>query len=155
MCWFVGDFFFELSDERGTAHGVVFERLGIEQIIGRSLQISEQVNSENLIDSASPADPVDESNRKSKGKGGAPRKWDWDGALLHLAALAHHAPDGLFRDNGTDPNQSDIARHLEAWFVDTTGNSPENSQLRDYGKRFVTELNALKLKDANNPGSGG
>jgi hypothetical protein len=46
--WFVGDFFFELSDERGTAHGVVFERLGIEQIIGRSLQISEQVNSENL-----------------------------------------------------------------------------------------------------------
>lgn len=85
-----------------------------------------------------------------KSAGGAPRKWNWDGALLHLAALAHHTPDGLFRSDGTDPNQSDIARHLETWFVATTGSSPENSQLRDYGKRFVTELNALKLKAANN-----
>lgn len=36
-------------------------------------------------------------------KGGAPRKWDWDGALLHLAALAHHGANGLFREDGSDP----------------------------------------------------
>ena len=83
-------------------------------------------------------------------KGGAPRKWDWDGALLHLAALAHHGANGLFRDDGSDPNQSDIARHLQAWFIDTCEKSPEDSQLREYGKRFVTELNALKLRDAKN-----
>lgn len=87
-------------------------------------------------------------------KGGAPRKWDWDGAILHLAALAHHGANGLFRQDGGDPNQSDIARHLQAWFIDTCKNSPENSQLREYGKRFVTELNALKLRDAKNPARG-
>jgi hypothetical protein len=91
----------------------------------------------------------------SANRGGAPRKWDWDGALLHLAALAHHGVNGLFRDDGSDPNQSDIARHLRAWFIDTCDNSPENSQLRDYGKRFVIELNALKLGDANNPKAAG
>ena len=93
--------------------------------------------------------------KADKGKGGAPRKWDWDGALLHLAALAHHGTNGLFREDGGDPNQSDIARHLQAWFVDTFRDSPENSQLRDYGKRFVTELNALKLKAAKNPDASG
>jgi hypothetical protein len=83
--------------------------------------------------------------------GGAPRKWDWDGALVHLAVLAHNNPDGLFRDDGGDPNQSDIARHLRAWFIEACDDAPESSQLRDYGRRFVTELNAMKLLDANNP----
>lgn len=84
-------------------------------------------------------------------KGGAPRKWDWDGALLHLAALAHHGDSGLFRADGGDPNQSDIARYLQAWFLQTCDRSPEDSQLRKFGARFVEELNALKLahpKDA-------
>ena len=96
------------------------------------------------------SDPEPKPIVQEVSKGGAPRKWDWDGAFLHLAALAHHGVNGLFRDDGGDPNQSDIARHLQAWFIDTCGNAPENSQLRDYGKRFVTELNALKLRDANN-----
>lgn len=100
-------------------------------------------------------DPEPKPAVEEVSKGGAPRKWDWDGAFLHLAALAHHGVNGLFRDDGGDPNQSDIARHLQAWFIDTCGNSPENSQLRDYGKRFVTELNALKLRDANNSKPGG
>ena len=151
--WFVGDFFFEISDERGTAHGVVFERLGIEQIIGRPLQIDEQgeeATLPNVIGNNLPADPVEEFDDKPKGKGGAPRKWDWDGALLHLAAMAHHGRNGLFRDDGGDPNQSDIAGHLGAWFIDTCDNSPVDSHLRGYGMRFLTELNALKLRDAKN-----
>lgn len=82
--------------------------------------------------------------------GGAPRKWDWDGALLHLAAIAHGSPDGLLRDDGTDPNQSDIARHLQAWFINSRDEAPENSQLRDYGKRFIIELNAVRFGAANN-----
>lgn len=83
-----------------------------------------------------------------KKAGGAPRSWDWDGALIHLAVVAHSSPDGLFRKNGSDPNQSDIARHLQAWFIEATGNAPEMSQLREYGKRFQQELNALKLRAA-------
>jgi hypothetical protein len=88
-------------------------------------------------------------------RGGAPRKWDWDGALLHLAAKAHHSADGLYRDDGSDPNQSDIARHLEAWFMAKHGNAPEQSQLRAYGARFLAALAELKAAAANNPGSAG
>ncbi len=84
--------------------------------------------------------------------GGRPRTWDWDGALLYLAALAHHGQNGLFRPDGSDPNQTNIAAHLRDWFIATAKNSPEDSQLRRYGKRFQTELNALKMRDANNLG---
>lgn len=127
--WIAGDFSFDDRDgafyEKGHACGVKFDR------------------------SALPALDLPDTKAFSKA-GGAPRKWDWDGALLHLAALAHGSPDGLYRDDGRDPNQSDIARHLRAWFVDACDNAPESSQLRDYGRRFVTELNAVKLKAANN-----
>ena len=127
--WIAGDFSFEDCDAgiyaTGHACGVKFDLAGL------------------------PA--LDRSYSKTPPKpGGAPRKWDWDGALLHLAALAHESPNGLFRENGTDPNQSDIARHLRAWFVDVCDDAPESRQLRDYGKRFVTELNAVKLQAANN-----
>ncbi|WP_225009530.1 hypothetical protein [Novosphingobium percolationis] len=127
--WIAGDFAFDDDDAgyyaTGSATGVKFDRSGLPAI-----------------------DVLTSTPRASAG--GAPRKWDWDGALLHLAAIAHGSRDGLFRDDGKDPNQSDIARHLRAWFIDTQDNAPESSQLRDYGKRFVAELNAIKLQTANN-----
>jgi hypothetical protein len=127
--WIAGDFSFDDRDAgfyaKGHACGVKFDRFALPAL--------------DLPDA-----------KPSPKAGGAPRKWDWDGALIHLAALAHGSPDGLFRDDGRDPNQSDVARHLRAWFVDACDNAPENSQLRDYGRRFVTELNAVKLQAANN-----
>lgn len=127
--WIAGDFSFEDDDSgiyaTGSASGVKFDRAGLPAL--------------DLLTVKPPTNP-----------GGAPRKWDWDGALLHLAALAHGSPHGLFRDDGKDPNQSDIARHLRAWFIDANDNAPESSQLRDYGRRFVAELNAIKLQAANN-----
>ena len=127
--WIAGDFSFDDSDAGvyaiGSATSVKFDRLGLPAL--------------DLL-----------TSKPLPNNGGAPRKWDWDGALLHLAALAHGSRDGLFRDDGKDPNQSDIARHLRAWFIDSHDDTPENSQLRDYGKRFITELNAVKLLAANN-----
>lgn len=127
--WIAGDFSFEDCDaafySSGSASGVKFERSRLPAI--------------DRLTSRPPTNP-----------GGAPRKWDWDGALLHLAALAHESADGLFRDDGKDPNQSDIARHLRAWFITAHDDAPESSQLRDYGKRFVAELNAVKMQAANN-----
>ena len=127
--WIAGDFSFEDCDAgfyaTGHACGVKFDRFGL------------------------PAIDLAKSKPRSN-LGGAPRKWDWDGALLHLAALAHHSPDALLRENGNDPNQSDIARRLRAWFIDDCDDAPENSQLRDFGRRFVNELNAMKLQAANN-----
>lgn len=132
--WIAGDFSFDDSDAGvyaiGSATSVKFDRFGLPAL--------------DLL-----------TSKPLPNTGGAPRKWDWDGALLHLAALAHDSPNGLFRENGKDPNQSDIARHLRAWFIDTHDDAPENSQLRDYGRRFITELNAVKLRAANNLPSAG
>lgn len=127
--WVAGDFSFEDDDSgfyaTGSASGVKFDRSYLPAI-------------DRLTSKPSP------------NTGGAPRKWDWDGALLHLAAIAHGSLDGLLRDDGTDPNQSDIARHLRAWFIDTRDDAPENSQLREYGRRFIVELNAVRFGAANN-----
>lgn len=127
--WIAGDFSFEDRDggiyANGYANGVKFDLSALPAL---DLQY---------------AKPLPKA-------GGAPRKWDWDGALLHLAALAHNSSNGLYRQNGGDPNQSDIAGHLRAWFIDTCHDAPESSQLRDYGRRFTTELNAVKLGNANN-----
>lgn len=127
--WIAGDFSFEEDDcgvyAIGSATGVKFDRSGLPAV--------------DLLTAPPPTNP-----------GGATRKWDWDGAFLHLAALAHASPDGLLRADGNDPNQSDIARHLRAWFIQTRDDAPESSQLRAYGKRFLAELNAVKLQAANN-----
>lgn len=136
--WIAGDFSFEANkgdtfSSSGYAHGVLFDRACLPAIV-RDFD----VGTEGAVTSI--------TKRKTSG---APRKWDWDGALLHLAALAHHGVDGLLREDGSEPNQSDIARHLQAWFVGTCDQSPEDSQLRQYGRRFLDELNALKSQDAN------
>lgn len=136
--WIAGDFSFEgdpdipFDDDHGFAYGIEFDRTGLPAIAVTN-------GSPDLIA------PVPSISSR-----GAPRKWDWDGALLHLAALAHHARDGLLREDGGDPNQSDIGRRLADWFIGSKGEAPEPSQLRDYGKRFLVELNALKMQGANN-----
>lgn len=127
--WIAGDFAFEERDAGvyvvGSATGVRFDRAALPAI--------------DVLSSKQTANP-----------GGAPRKWDWDGALLHLAALAHRNPDGLLQNSGKEPNQTDIARYLQAWFIDRHDDAPESSQLRFYGSRFLYELNAIKSKSANN-----
>ena len=91
--WTAGDFAFEECDAgifaTGNASGVKFDRHGLPALDWPK---------------AKPLCKV----------GGAPRKWEWDSALIHLAALSHGTANGLFRENGSDPNQSDIARHLQA-----------------------------------------
>lgn len=133
--WTAGDFAFSsnthdfMPSVEGFAHGVRLDRNGLPAI-----------NSPTTIPDAGSIAP--------RGRG-APSKWDWEGALLHLAAVAFYDSDGLFREDGGDPNQSDIAQRLSDWFFGTTGNTPADSQLRNYGKRFQQELNALKLAAAN------
>lgn len=141
--WIAGDFSFSREDDNcietdGFAHGVRFDLSGLPAI-ATNVQVDAGIDAANTMAAGSP-----------RRQGGAPRKWDWDGALLYLAALAHHGADGLHRKDGGEPNQSDIARHLQEWFIGTSGKAPEDSQLRDYGKRFVTELNTLKLQVAKN-----
>ncbi|API58804.1 hypothetical protein BSL82_05360 [Tardibacter chloracetimidivorans] len=145
--WIAGDFSFSREVDNcietdGFAHGVRFDLAGLPAV---AMDVKDDAG----VDAADTT-----AASPSRRQGGAPRKWDWDGALLHLAAIAHHGADGLHRKDGGEPNQSDIARHLQEWFIGTSDKAPEDSQLRDYGKRFITELNAVKLRSAKNLNTG-
>jgi hypothetical protein len=133
--WIAGDFAFTSNSSdfmpsvEGFAHNVQLDRNGLPAI-------------------ELPKVPNASGSTAPRGRG-APAKWDWEGALLNLAAVAFYDSDGLFREDGREPNQSDIAQRLSAWFIGTTRDAPADSQLRAYVKRFQQELNALKLPAAD------
>jgi len=60
---------------------------------------------------------------------GRPAKWDWDGAMAYLVALANY-PDGLDVLAEGELRQADIERALSEWFIGKTGNAPVTSQIR-------------------------
>jgi len=67
---------------------------------------------------------------------GRPRTWDWEGALTHLLGLAQH-PDGLPTGAGA---QAQIERLIAAWFMETAGNSPAPSQIRNWAQKVMKAL---------------
>lgn len=70
-------------------------------------------------------------NRRSgfvepKNKGGRPPTWDWEGALIHVTAIAN-TPDGLPSGRGA---QAWIEGVLQDWFIQTAGSSPSEGEIR-------------------------
>jgi len=72
----------------------------------------------------------------SKNKGGRPSVWDWESALIHLIAQANSL-DGLPMDHG---GQAQIEKIISEWFMQTTGNSPAESEIR---KRASAVIKAI------------
>lgn len=72
----------------------------------------------------------------SKNKGGRPSVWDWESVLVHLIAQANSL-DGLPMDRGS---QAQIEKIISEWFMQTTGNSPAESEIR---KRASAVMKAI------------
>ncbi len=72
----------------------------------------------------------------SKNKGGRPPEKDGEGALIHLIAHAN-LPDGLQTERGS---QAQIEKIISEWFIQTTGNSPADSEIR---KRASAVIKAI------------
>ena len=71
---------------------------------------------------------------------GRPRKWDWDGALAHIVAVAN-TPDGL----PIGPNaQARIEELIADWFVGQTGGAPSESQIREKASTVVRSVSPKK-----------
>jgi hypothetical protein len=70
-----------------------------------------------------------------KRRPGRKQKWDWDGAVAHLMAIAN-TPDGL------PETQADMERLVGDWFVDNFDDSPAESTIREKvrnWRRFIAE----------------
>lgn len=78
---------------------------------------------------------------------GRPAKWDWEGALAYLIALAN-LPDGLDDLADGQLRQADLERALSEWFIRHTGNAPATSQIR---ARASAIMRAISEVDKSKP----
>ena len=73
-----------------------------------------------------------------KNPGGRPSTWDWDGATIHLIAVAN-TPDGLRLEGGRGDNAK-IANMMRDWFILKTGNSPDFSDLKKRARKVIDAI---------------
>jgi hypothetical protein len=71
---------------------------------------------------------------------GRPKKWDWEGALANVIAVAQ-TPDGLPTGQGA---QARIEEMIADWFIAETGNSPAESQIRQRAAAIIQTLERPK-----------
>ncbi|GMM61833.1 hypothetical protein NUTIK01_26100 [Novosphingobium sp. IK01] len=64
---------------------------------------------------------------------GRPPKWDWEGAMAHIAAIAHH-PDGLPTGPGA---QARIEELIANWFNSQVQDTPAVSQIRQRAAKIM------------------
>lgn len=74
----------------------------------------------------------------STNPGGRPEKWDWDGATIHLIAVAN-TPDGLLLE-GERGDNAKIANMMRDWFILKTGNSPDFSDLKKRARKVIDAI---------------
>ncbi len=120
--WATGDFKakvpMDFSDVTLTVVGLQFDRKALVSSFGEEPQPPE-----------TPAIAI-------RSNGGRPRKYDWEGALIHIAALANH-PDGLPTGSGA---QAEIARRIADWFEGSGGETPADSEIRRRAARIMQAL---------------
>ena len=134
--WKIGDFSFDAKFDQEhyvfSARDVTFHVGGLPALaIARRKALARQAIS--TIDAPLPR--------------GRRAKWPWEQALSFLAAHAHLNPDGLLLPDGEDPNQSDIAKVLQQWFLARYDDSPSDAELRKRGKLVLDEIKNLNGKD--------
>jgi len=67
---------------------------------------------------------------------GIEAKWDWEGAIAHVAAVANR-PDGLPEGPGA---QAKIEEIIMNWFIDSTGDAPTASEVRRRASKVMSEV---------------
>jgi hypothetical protein len=131
--WALGDFDIQLfRDATGSYSGYVRRVLFNRQQLPGFRELPSSVASTASIDM-----------HKALRRGGRPPKWDWEGAMAHLVALAN-GRDGLHPEkDGEELTSSYIGDLLANWFVAKTGEHPSDSELRKRGSQILVAMEAL------------
>jgi hypothetical protein len=77
-------------------------------------------------------DAVPPRGEATRNKGGAPSKWDWEGAHIEMARIV------ALDDENVD--RTTLNEKVKDWFVSKFDNHPSDSQIRDKVKRFHEAL---------------
>lgn len=77
------------------------------------------------------------SLKPAANKGGHPGKWNWEGALIHLIAVANH-PDGLPEGRGA---QTRLVELMADWFAKhNDGAAPADSDMKKRARLIMEEI---------------
>lgn len=77
-----------------------------------------------------------DDERSRRPRIGRPPKWDWEGAIAHVAAVANR-PDGLPEGVGA---QAKLEQIIMDWFVELTGDAPTPSEVRRRASKIMGQL---------------
>lgn len=116
----------------------VFEVQGQEDILVSLVGLSfETAKIEMLVPSASvPATSRQHNDTKDRTFSRS-SKWDWEGAMANIVAEANRNPDGLPEGFGA---LASIEKMLATWFLNSTGKSPAESEVRRRAHRIMEAL---------------
>lgn len=133
--WIVGDFRFSHRDwHNNNIEGTAFS-VELDAAAFPTLAISNPI----------PLQLVEDHTQTGNSGRGRPVKWDWDGAMAHLVAIAN-LPDGLDTLAEGELRQADIERAMSEWFARTANDSPSISQIRGKAQAVMRAI-ALVEKD--------
>lgn len=77
-----------------------------------------------------------------RGHIGRPPKWDWEGAIAHIASIAQH-PDGLPTGPGA---QARVEELIAEWFANEVGETPSASQVRQRAAKIMSMIETPKSR---------
>lgn len=117
----------------------LFEPGERETLVGTFSELSFELSAmEMLAPGANSPQPTSKQITTPSKRIGRPAKWDWEGALTHVTALAN-LPDGLPEGSGA---QAQVARLINDWFVANTGDAPAESEVRKRASMIMGALEA-------------
>lgn len=119
---------FERANYEGLIEGLSFEFSRIELLLP-SLELGQTTG---FMTAQS-------DNRRPVGR---PAKWDWEGAMAHVVALAQH-PDGLPTGPGA---QARVEELISNWFVNEVQEAPASSQVRQRAAKIMRMIETLKIR---------
>ena len=128
--WVSGDFSFEDDSSLFEIRGVAFNvRLDADNLPG--------------LGNTNPADSQASLTLPDQNAGHAPTgrrpKWDWEGAIAHIVAIANQV-DGLEGLSNGPFRQADVEREISEWFVGHFGEAPATSEVRKRASKIMAAL---------------
>jgi hypothetical protein len=97
-----------------------------------------------ILNTTEKPDPNAAIGRAAPHAGGRPPRWDWDAMHRFVISIANTL-DGLPEES------SELTKMVEKWFVETTGDQPANSKIRDKVRAIYQNVERLKVETSRKP----
>ena len=140
--WVSGDFSFNYeSGETFEASGMAFNvKLDANELPG--------MVDHSQGDKAAPDQLTDGAAGQINARG-RPAKWDWEGAIAHIVAIANQ-PDGLEGLANREIRQADIEKAISGWFHERFDAAPVTSEVRKRASLIMAALAEAEKARADN-----